>query len=187
MQLLWLQFGCNRFDFLIGFSAVCSESGLNCSLVYNFEQLNAFGGSLLLIAIVVVKLYFNLLKPLIKLLKLLKEATTEPRHCSSVWKPAVLCFWLWYLIINSRTAIAEAIIGLLLVFLLRQNFCSNSGRHNHNHFKSAFCSFVHVISTEVRAWRHFSLLVERVFLFIPAILFWSHLTYLTLKNDFLFL
>ena len=41
----------------------------------------------------------------------------------------------------------------------------------HNHFKSAFCSFVHAISIEVRAWRHFSLLVERVFLFICAIKF----------------
>ena len=37
----------------------------------------------------------------------------------------------------------------------------------HNHFKSAFCSFVHATST--RAWLNF----------------WSHLTYLTLKNDFL--
>ena len=33
----------------------------------------------------------------------------------------------------------------------------------HHHFKSAFSSFLHAISTEVRAWRHFSLLVERVF------------------------
>ena len=40
-----------------------------------------------------------------------------------------------------------------------------------NNFKSAFCSIVHAISTEVRAWRHFSLLVERVFLFIRVIKF----------------
>ena len=31
-------------------------------------------------------------------------------------------------------------------------------------FKYAFYSFIHAISTEVRAWRHFSLLVEQVFL-----------------------
>ena len=30
-----------------------------------------------------------------------------------------------------------------------------------------------------------SLLVEPVFLFIRLIKFWSHVTYLTLKNDFL--
>ena len=40
-----------------------------------------------------------------------------------------------------------------------------------NHFKSAFCSFVYAISTEVRAWRHFSLLVERIFLLIRVIKF----------------
>ena len=41
----------------------------------------------------------------------------------------------------------------------------------HSHFKSAFCSFVHAISTEVRMWRHFSLLLKRVFLFIRLIKF----------------
>ena len=55
----------------------------------------------------------------------------------------------------------------------------------HNHFKSACCSFIHAISTEVRAWRHFLLLVERVFCSFAWLSFWSHLTYLTLKNDFL--
>ena len=45
--------------------------------------------------------------------------------------------------LNSRTAIAGAIIGLLLVFR-RRDFC-------YDDFKSAFCSFVHAISTEVRA------------------------------------
>ena len=41
----------------------------------------------------------------------------------------------------------------------------------HNHFKSAFCSVVHAISTEVRAWSRFSLLVEQVFSFIRVIKF----------------
>ena len=54
----------------------------------------------------------------------------------------------------------------------------------HNHFKSAFCSLVHAISTELRAWRHFSLWVERVCCSFAWLNFWSHLTYLTLKNDF---
>ena len=50
---------------------------------------------------------------------------------------------------------------------------------------ATFCSFVHAISTELHVLRHFSLLVERVFLFIRVINFLvirdSHLT---LKNDF---
>ena len=37
------------------------------------------------------------------------------------------------------------------------------------HFTSAFCSFVQAISTELRACCHFSLLVERAFLFIRVI------------------
>ena len=41
----------------------------------------------------------------------------------------------------------------------------------HNHFKSAFCSLVHAISTEVHVWRQFSLLVQRVFPFIRVIKF----------------
>ena len=50
---------------------------------------------------------------------------------------------------------------------------------------ATFCSFVHAISTELHVWRHFSLLVERVFCSFAWLNFWSHLTYLTLKNDFL--
>ena len=42
---------------------------------------------------------------------------------------------------------------------------------------ATFCSFVHAISTEVRVWRHFSLLVERVFCSFAWLIFWSHLTY----------
>ena len=41
----------------------------------------------------------------------------------------------------------------------------------HKHFKSLFCSFIHAISTLLRAWCHFSLLVELVFLFICVIKF----------------
>ena len=33
----------------------------------------------------------------------------------------------------------------------------------HNHFRSAFCSFVHATSIKVRAWRHFLLLLGWVF------------------------
>ena len=33
---------------------------------------------------------------------------------------------------------------------------------HHNHFKSAFCSLVHAISTELRAWRIFSFFEERI-------------------------
>ena len=40
---------------------------------------------------------------------------------------------------------------------------------SHYHFKSAFCSFVHAISTEIRVWPHLSILVERGFLFIQVI------------------
>ena len=36
---------------------------------------------------------------------------------------------------------------------------------------ATFCSFVHAISTELHVWRHFSLLVERVFLFMRVIKF----------------
>ena len=53
----------------------------------------------------------------------------------------------------------------------------------HNHFPSDFCLFVYAISTELRVWRHFSLLVERVFCSFAWLNFWSHLTYLTHKND----
>ena len=55
----------------------------------------------------------------------------------------------------------------------------------HNHFKSAFCSFVHAIPSELRAWRHFSLLVASFICSLAWLNFWSHVTYLTLKNDFL--
>ena len=68
------------------------------------------------------------------------------------------------MIFNSREAIAEAIIGLLLVFFIYfvvTIFVTTIWRHNH--FKSAFCSFVHAILTELHVWRHFSLLVKLVF------------------------
>ena len=55
----------------------------------------------------------------------------------------------------------------------------------HNHFWSAFWSIVHVISTELRAWRHLSLLLERVFNSFAWICFWSHMTYLAFKINFL--
>ena len=51
-----------------------------------------------------------------------------------------------------------------------------------NHFKSAFCSCVYAISTELRAWRHFLLLVEWVFCSFAWLIFWSHLTYLILRS-----
>ena len=52
--------------------------------------------------------------------------------------------------------------GLLLLFLLRRQFFITT-IWRHCHFKSAFCSFIHAISTELRAWRHFSLILELVF------------------------
>ena len=68
---------------------------------------------------------------------------------------------------NSRTAIAGAIIGLLLVF-----FISSSWFLLRPYDATAtFCSFVHAISTELHVWRHFSLLMERVFLFMRVIKF----------------
>ena len=80
------------------------------------------------------------------------------------------------LIFNSGTAIAGAIIGLLLVFfILSSRFC-------YDHMTSQPL-FVHAISSELRAGHHFSLSVERVFLFIPVIKFLVKLN--SLKNDFL--
>ena len=51
-----------------------------------------------------------------------------------------------------------------------------------NDVTSTFCSFVHAISTELHAWRHFSLLVERFFCSFAWLSFWSHLTYLPLSK-----
>ena len=50
---------------------------------------------------------------------------------------------------------------------------------------ATFCSFVHAISTELHVSRHFLLLVERIFCSCAWLIFWSHLTYLTLENNFL--
>ena len=58
---------------------------------------------------------------------------------------------------NGRTMIAAAFIGLLLVFFISSSRLFFTTVWRHNHFKSAFCSFVHEISTEVRAWRFFAL------------------------------
>ena len=61
-----------------------------------------------------------------------------------VLRAPTMCF------INSREAIAEAINGLLLLFL---NFVVRFllRPYNVNQFKSAFCPFVHLVSTELRA------------------------------------
>ena len=71
------------------------------------------------------------------------------------------------LIFNSRTAIAGAIIGLLLVFFISSSWFLLRPYD----VAATFCSFVHAISTELHVWRHFSLLVERVFLFMRVIKF----------------
>ena len=87
-------------------------------------------------------------------------------------------FWRAVMFINSCKAIAGAVIGLLLVFLFLRDFC-------YDHLTSQpFCSFAHAMSSEVPVGRHFLLLVK-CFLFICVINFWSHLTYLTHKNDFI--
>ena len=70
----------------------------------------------------------------------------------------------------------------LLCFYFVAIFVTTIWRHNH--FKSAFCSFVHPISTEVRVWRQFFVLSGASFSF-AWLNSWSHLTYLTRKNDFL--
>ena len=70
-------------------------------------------------------------------------------------------------VFNSRTAIAEAIIGLLLVFFISSSWFLLRPYD----VTATFCSFVHAISTELHVWRHFSLLVERVFLFMRVIKF----------------
>ena len=92
-----------------------------------------------------------------------------------------LTAWLAFRYSNSRTAIAAAIIGLLLVFFVVAIFVTTI--FCHNNFKSAFYSFVHAISPELRA--SFSAPSGASFLFIRVINFWSHSSYLTLKNDFL--
>ena len=89
-------------------------------------------------------------------------------------------------VINSREAIADAIFVRLLFFFsyfVVQIFDTTIWRQNH--FKSAFCSVFHAISTELRAWLHLSLLLERVFCWFVWLNFWSDKTYLTPKNDFL--
>ena len=72
-----------------------------------------------------------------------------------------------FYIINSRTAIAGAIIGLLFVFFISSSWFLLRPYD----VTATFCSFVHAISTELHVWRHFSLLVERVFLFMRVIKF----------------
>ena len=47
------------------------------------------------------------------------------------------------------------------IFLVVKIFVTIIWRHNH--FNSAFCSFVDAISTELRVWRHFSLLWSKFF------------------------
>ena len=71
-----------------------------------------------------------------------------------------------------------------LCFLFRQDFC-----HDHMTPKSlqiwvhTFCSFVHAISTGFREWRHFSVSFESFCIIRVKRFFWSHVTYLTIKND----
>ena len=62
----------------------------------------------------------------------------------------------------------------------------------HGHMTSQFlqicwdlCSFAHAISTELPAGGHFSFLVERIFCSSACLGFWSHLTCLNLKIEFL--
>ena len=63
-------------------------------------------------------------------------------------------------------------------FFRRQNFC-------YDHMTSqSLSSFVHAISTELRAWRNFSLLVQRVFCSLEWLSF-VHTLLTSHKNDFL--
>ena len=71
--------------------------------------------------------------------------------------------------INSRTGIAGAIIGLLLVFyFVVRIFVTITWRHNH--LKSAFCSFVHKFNW-IACVTSFSLLMEPVLSIIAVIKF----------------
>ena len=50
---------------------------------------------------------------------------------------------------------------------------------------ATFCSFIHGAWTKLHAFCYLLLLVERVFCSFAWFIFWSHLTYPTLKKDFL--
>ena len=109
------------------------------------------------------------------------------RHFDVAFLFFFLMFWSIFfktgflnsLIVHSRSCFSVYSMKILwtvrqdlscYVFLFRHHhFVTTIWRHNH--FKPAFCSFVHAFSTELRVWRHFSLLMERVFLFIWVIVF----------------
>ena len=78
--------------------------------------------------------------------------------CDVILSFARIC---WYSV-NKRKAIAGAIIGLFLVNFYFSESCFTT-IWCRIFFKSAFCSFILAISTELLAWSYFSLFVERVF------------------------
>ena len=60
-----------------------------------------------------------------------------------------------WLIFNSCKRIAETVIGLSVVFFSSSRFLLPPYDVRHFVHSFAFCSFVHAISTELRAWRQF--------------------------------
>ena len=94
-------------------------------------------------------------------------------------------WWLLKTFINRLTAIAGAIIGLLLVFYFVKIFVTTIWRHNH--FVVIIC-FLFIRSCNFH-WSacvtSFLILVEQVCCSVARLSFSAHVTYLTLKNDFL--
>ena len=86
-------------------------------------------------------------------------------------------------VINSRTVIAGGIIGILLVILssLSRFLLLPYALQSRQIY---FCSFVHVISTELCV-TSFATLIAARFCSFAWLRFWSCVTYVTLKNDFL--
>ena len=94
--------------------------------------------------------------------------------CSLAGIVQLIC-WSGRVLLSFSFNSSNCISGLvLLCFISSSRFLTSQPLTTiwgHNHFNSAFCSFVHAISTEMRAWRHFSFFVEPVFLFICVIKF----------------
>ena len=90
--------------------------------------------------------------------------------------------WILATFSNSRTAIAGAIIGLLLVFFyfVVMIFVTTIWRHSHFLFiRSCYFNWISCVTS------FFALSGASFFCSCAWLNFWSHLTYLTLKNDFL--
>ena len=92
--------------------------------------------------------------------------------------------FLIFCVINGREATAEAIIGLLVFYFFVKIFVRTIWRHNH--FKSCFF-FIRscIFNWTACVTPFFTLGGARFFCSLAWLIFWSHVIYLTLKNDFL--